>query len=161
MQLLQLLKNYITTDKQKNTAVKNGCILCKDLLLHNFQQIHGAGLHADAAGDALCGGAVRLHDHDLHGAGFHTLAAGNAQLLVDHVNTGLGILSDGAILTSLHALTALDAGHGLGTGTLGNHLDAGQILMELLVESGRAGTDALQAGHAFDILFNSKLLHYS
>ena len=45
--------------------------------------------------------------------------------------------------------------------TLGNHLDAGQILMELLVESGRAGTDALQAGHAFDILFNSKLLHYS
>ena len=153
MQLLQLLKNYITTNKQKNTAVKNGCILCKDLLLHDLQQIHGTGLHADAAGDALCCGAVRLHDHDLHGAGFHTLAAGNAQLLVDHVNTGLGILSDGAILTSLHALTALDAGHGLGTGALCHDLDAAQVGMELFVERGRASTNALQASHALHTFF--------
>ena len=135
-------------------------MLCK-LLFHDLQHFHGADLGTDAAGDALGGRAFGLHDHDLHGAGFHTIAAGNAQLLVDHVHAGLGILGDGTVLTSLHALTALDAGHGLGTGTLGNHLDAGQILMELLVESGRAGTDALQAGHAFDILFNSKLLHYS
>ena len=135
-------------------------MLCK-LLFHDLQNFHGAGLDADTASDALGSRGFGLHDHDLHGAGRYALAAADAELLVDHVHAGLGILGDGTVLTSLHALTALDAGHGLGTGTLGNHLDAGQILMELLVESGRAGTDALQAGHAFDILFNSKLLHYS
>ena len=134
---------------------------CSGLLFHDLQNFHGADLDANAAGNALGSRIFRLENHNLHGACFHALTAGNTLLLIDHVNAGLGILGDGLMLTSLHALTALDAGHGLGTGTLGNHLDAGQILMELLVESGRAGTDALQAGHAFDILFNSKLLHYS
>ena len=123
------------------------------LLFHDLQQIHGADLDTDAAGDALGGRILGLHDHDLHGAGFHTLAAGNAQLLVDHVHAGLRILGDGTVLTGLHALTALDTGHRLSAGALGNHLDAAQIGMKLLVERIGTGTDALQASHALDTLF--------
>ena len=37
--------------------------------------------------------------HNLHGAGFHALAALDAQLLVDHVNAGLGVLGDGLVFT--------------------------------------------------------------
>ena len=129
------------------------------LLLHNFQNFHGAGLDADTAGNALGSGIFGLQNHDLHGAGLDALAAGNAVLLVDHVNAGLGVLGDGIVLTSLHALAALDAGHGLGAGALGNDLDAGIIGMEFLIESLRAGTDALQTSHALHILFDRELLH--
>jgi hypothetical protein len=129
------------------------------LLLDDFQDLHRAGLDTNAAGDALGGGIFRLQDHDLHGAGLDTLAAGNTLLLVDHVNTGLGILGDSLMLTGLHALTALDANHGLGSSTLGNDLDAGQIGVKFLVERLRASLDTLQASHTFSILINSELLH--
>ena len=98
-------------------------------------------------------------NHDLHGADLDTLAAGNALLLVDHVNAGLGVLGDGTVLAGLHALAALDADHGLGTGTLGNDLDAGQVGIKLLVECLGAGFHALQTGHALAGLINSELLH--
>ena len=113
------------------------------LLFHDLQDLHGASLYADAAGDALGGGAVFGHDHDLHGAGFHALAAGGAQLLIDHVHAGLGVLGDGTGLADLSALAALDAGHGLSACALGNDLDAAQIRVEFFVESVGAGTDAL------------------
>ena len=127
------------------------------LLFHDFQDLHGASLDTDSAGDALGGGI--LQDHDLHGAGLDTLAAANALLLVDHVHTGLGVLSDGLMLASLHALAALDADVGLGGSALGHDLDAAEILVKLLIESGGAGTDALQASHTFCALFNSELFH--
>ena len=95
----------------------------------------------------------------MHGAGFHALAAADTLLLVDHVHAGLGVLGDGLVLTGSHALAALDAGLGLGTGTLGNDLDAGQILIKFLIESLGAGADALQTCHALYIFLNSELLH--
>jgi len=97
--------------------------------------------------------------HDLHGASFHTLTAADTLFLVDHVNAGLGILSNGLMLASLHALAALDAHHGLCTSTLGGDLDAAQVRMELLVECLGASTDTLQTSHAFHIFLNSKLFH--
>ena len=131
----------------------------KTLLLHDLQDLHGAGLDTDAAGDALGNGIAFLLDHDLGGADFLALAAANAQLLVDHVHAGLGILGDSAVLTDLHALTALDAGHGLGTGTLSHDLDAAQVGMKLLVECLGASLNALKAGHTFGIFLNSQLFH--
>ena len=95
----------------------------------------------------------------MEGASFCALTAGGAQLLIDHVHTGLGILSDCTGLADLFALTALDAGHGLSAGTLCNDLDAGQVFIKFLKESVRASTDTLQASHALYILFNSKLFH--
>ena len=129
------------------------------LLFDDLQNLHGTGLDADAAGDALGSRVLFLQDHDLHGAGLDALAAGNTQLLVDHVNAGLGVLGDVAVLTDLGALAALDASLRLGTGALGNDLDAAEILMELLIECVRAGTDTLQACHAFGIFLDSELLH--
>ena len=134
------------------------CDTC-NLLFHDLQHFHGANLGADAAGDALGSGTFGLHDHDLHGAGLHALAAADTQLLVDHVDTGLGILGDGTILADLHALAALDADNRLSTLTLGNNLDAGQILMKFLIESIGTSTDTFQTCHALGILLNSKLLH--
>ena len=128
-----------------------------DLFFHDFQHFHGAGLGADAAGDALGGGV--LQNHDLHGACLHALAAGNTLLLIDHVNAGLGVLGNGLMLTGLHALAALDADRGFGTGTLGNDLDAGQIFVKFLVESLGTSADTLQACHTLDIFLNSKLFH--
>ena len=129
------------------------------LLFDDFQNFHGAGLDADATGNALGGGVAFLQNHDLHGADFDTLAAADTLLLVDHVNAGLGVLGDSLSLTDLHALAALDTGHGLGSVALGNNADAGQILVKLLVESFGAGLDALQTCHTFDIFLNSELLH--
>ena len=129
------------------------------LLFHDLQDLHGAGLDTDAAGDALGGGAVLGSDHDLHGADFHTLTAGGAELLVDHVNTGLGVLGNSTGFTDLSALAALDTDHGLSRAVLLYNLDAGQILMELLVKSGGASIDTLQASHALCTFFNNKLLH--
>ena len=129
------------------------------LLFDDLQDFHGAGLDADAAGDALGSGALFGQDHDLHGAGFDTLAAADTLLLVDHVNAGLGILGDSLMLTGLHALAALDADHGLGSVALSGDLDAGQIGVKLLVECLGASLNTLQAGHTFGILLNSQLFH--
>jgi hypothetical protein len=64
------------------------------------------------------------------------------------------------MLTSLHALAALDTSHGLSSTILaGNDLDAGQILIKFLIECLGASLDALQAGHALHIFLNSELLH--
>ena len=97
--------------------------------------------------------------HDLRGADLHALAAADGLLLVDHVHAGLGVLGDGLMLTSLHALAALDADIGLGSVALGNDTDAAEILIKLLIEGGGASLDALQASHAFCAFFNSELLH--
>lgn len=98
--------------------------------------------------------------HNLHGTGSHTGAALDTLLLIDHVNAGLGILSNGLMLACLHALAALDAYIGLGTAvSLANNLQAGQILMEFLVEGFGAGTDAGQTCHTLNVLFHRQLFH--
>ena len=130
-----------------------------NLLFHDLQDLHGAGLDTNAAGDALSGGALSGSDHNLHGADLNALAAGSAELLVDHVNTGLGVLGDCTGLTDLGALAALDASHGLSAGTLGNDADSGQIFVEFLIEGVGASTDALQASHALGTLLNHQFLH--
>ena len=129
------------------------------LFFHNLQDFHGTGFDADSAGDAFGGGVLGLEHHDLHGAGFHALAAADALLLVDHVHTGLGILGDGLMFAGTHTLSALDAGLGLGSGTLCNDADAGQGLIKLLVEGFRAGADTLQARHTLRTFFYSELFH--
>jgi hypothetical protein len=146
--------------KQKNAHGKPWALMGLFLLFDDLQDLHGASLHADAAGDALGNRRLFLVYHNLHGAGFHTLAAADAQLLVDHVNTGLGVLGNSAVLTGLHTLAALDANHRLGAAVLGSHdLNAGIVGMELLIECLGAGLNALQASHTFGILLNSQLLH--
>ena len=129
------------------------------LFFHDFQDVHGTDLDTDTAGDTLAGGAALLQNHDLHGARLHALAAGDAELLVDHVNAGLGILGDGAMLAGLFALAALDAGHGLCAGALGNDLDAGIIRVEFLIKSIGASLDTFQTSHTFRTLFNHEFLH--
>ena len=131
----------------------------KILLFDDLQDLHGAGLDADTAGDALGSGILGLQNHDLHGANLNTLAAADALLLVDHVDAGLGILGNSLMLTGLHALAALNADHGLGSIALSGDLDAGQIGVKLLVKCLGASLNALQAGHTFRILFNSQLFH--
>jgi hypothetical protein len=130
------------------------------LLFYDFQDLHGTGLDADATSDALAGGTAFLQDHNLHGAGLDTLAAGNAQLLVDHVDAGLGILSDGASLANLGALAALDTGHGLGIASLvGANLDGAEGHIEFLIECLGTSLNALQASHAFFIFLNGQFFH--
>ena len=143
---------------EKQTAIRLP-VYVENLLFDDLQNIHGASLDADAAGDALGSRALGLQNHELHGANFHALAAGDALLLVDHVDAGLGVLGDSFMLTNLHALAALNAGHGLGTVALGNDLDAGIIGVEFLVEGFGAGLNALQASHTFGIFLNNELLH--
>ena len=129
------------------------------LLFDDFQDLHGAGLDTDAAGDALGSGTLFLHDHNLHGADLDTLAAADTLLLVDHVNTGLGVLGDGLVLTDLHALAALDTYIGLCAGTLGNNLNAGIDGIGLFVECLGTSLHTLQTSHTFATFFNSELLH--
>ena len=141
------------------------CIVTKllqnyvELLLNDFKDLHGACLDTDAASNALGCGAAFLQDHDLGGANLDALAAGNALLLVDHVNTGLGILSDCLVFTNLHALAALDADARLCLIALGQNADAGQILVKFLIECLGASLNALQTGHAGLIFLNGELLH--
>ena len=129
------------------------------LLFHDFQHFHGASLDTDAAGNALGSRTLFGHDHDLHGAGLDTLAAADTLLLVDHVNAGLGVLSDGFVLAGTHALAALDANIGLCSAVLVDDLDAAQGDIVNLIKSLGTGLDALQASHAFCALLNSELLH--
>ena len=106
----------------------------RSLLLNNLQDLHGADLGTDSAGDALGSGILGFQHHDLHGAGLHALAAANALFLVNHVHTGLGILGNGLVLTGAGALAALDAGIGLGAVSLGDNADTGVVLVELLIK---------------------------
>ena len=129
------------------------------LLFYDLQNFHRADLRANTAGDTLRGGAAFLLHHNLHGTDLDALTAGGTQLLVDHINAGLGILGDCASLTDLSALAALDAGHGLCSAILINNADAAQILMEFLIKGFGASANALQASHTFRTLFNHKLLH--
>ena len=150
---MQLLLYIFSSVKQKHLPARQ--VFETDLFFHDLQHFHGASLHTNAAGNALGHGHFRLMYHDLHGANLNALAAAHAILLVDHVNTGLGILGNGLVLTGLHALTALDADIRLCTAILaGYDLDAGIIRMELLVECLGAGTDTLQASHTSDIFLN-------
>ena len=113
------------------------------LLFYDFQNFHGARLHANTAGDTLGDGILALVNHNLHGANLYALAAADASFLVDHVNAGLGILGNSIMLTSLHALTALNAHIGLCTGTLCNNLNGRVIRMKFLIKSLGAGTHTL------------------
>ena len=61
--------------------IKQGSMNCpvSDILLFNdLQDLHGASLHADAAGDALRNRRLFLMYHDLHGADGHASATANA-----------------------------------------------------------------------------------
>ena len=144
--------------RAKTAGQKPGCKYVK-LLFFDFQDLHGTCLDADTAGNTLAGGALLGGDHDLHRADLNTLTAGGTQLLIDHVHAGLGILGDRASLTSLCALTALDADHGLCRAVFLNDPDAGQVLMELLIKSLGASSDTLQASHTLCALFHNELLH--
>ena len=129
------------------------------LLFDNLKNIHGAGLGADTAGNALGSGILGLQDHDLHGADFDTLAAADTLLLVDHENAGLGVLGNGLVFTGLRTLATLNADIGLGTGTLCNNPNATQVRIELLVKSGGASTNTFQTSHALNVFFYCKFLH--
>ena len=132
----------------------------RKLLFHDLQHFHGASLDTDATGDALGGSALFSHNHDLHGAGLDALATLHAQLLVDHVNAGLGVLGDSASLTDLSTLAALNADIGLSLTILAsNDLDAAQGHIIGLIECLGAGLNTLQAGHASLGFLNSELLH--
>ena len=95
----------------------------------------------------------------MHGARLYALAAANTFLLVDHVHAGFGILGNRLVFSGAHTLAALDAGLGFCTGSLCYNPNAGQGFVKFLVECFRAGTDTLQAGHAFSIFFYSELFH--
>ena len=161
MQLLQIVffcnkQNFLP---KKQPELSDCFYVDFHLLFDDLQDLHGASLDADAAGDALGSGATNRSDHNLHGADLCALTAGGAELLVDHVDTGLGILGNCTSFTDLCALAALNAGHGLCTVALRNNTNAGQVLVKFFVKSVGASTDTLQASHALYILFNSKLFH--
>ena len=125
----------------------------------DFQDLHGASLDTDAAGDALGSGGVLVLDDQAEGAGLGALAAAGAQLLADHVHAGLGILGDGTVGAGLGAQTALGADLGLGSALALHDLDAGLGDIIDLVECLGASLDTLQAGHALRVFLNSELLH--
>ena len=149
----------IAMDGKKEKAAAAAFSVKTQLLLDDLQDLHGASLDTDAAGDALGSGALGLENHNLHGACLNTLAAADALLLVDHVNASLGVLSDGFMLAGTHALTALDADIGFGSVALGNNLDTGQIGIKFLIECFGTCLNALQAGHALGILLDNEFLH--
>ena len=120
---------------------------CIILFLNDLKDTHRTGLGADAAGNALGGGALGGLNHNLHRADLNTFAAGCTQLLIDHIHAGLRILRNGARLTDLHAFTALNTGHRLSTAALSNHLNGTQVRVKGLIKGGGAGTNALQARH--------------
>ena len=125
-----------------------------ELLFHNLQNFHGAGLDANAAGNALRDRVFGLMHHHLGGAYLDALAAADTELFINHIYAGLGILRDRAMFAGFHALSALDAHIGSCVGSLGNNLDAAVILVKFLIESLGAGSDAFQASHALGILFD-------
>ena len=142
-----LISKYMTKDEfgfLKNPTAQPVGSLKASLLLDDFQNLHGASLDTNAAGDALGGvgaGGGGGND-DLEGADLCALAAAGAELLVDHVHAGLGVLGDGAGFANLSTLAALNADIGLGLAVLLNDLNAGlghiEFLVECLREIGRA-----------------------
>ena len=129
------------------------------LLFDDLQDLHGTSLDTDAAGNALGSRVAFLQNHDLSGTNLDTLAAADTLLLVDHVNTGLGVLGDCTSLTDLCALTALNTDHRFCFALLFNNLNAGQILVEFLIKGGGTSVHTLQACHTLGVLFNHKFLH--
>ena len=134
-------------------------VLFYDLLFNDLQNLHGASLDTNAAGDALGSGALGLQNHNLHGASLDAGATADAELLIDHVHAGLGVLTNGAVLAGFHTLAALDAHIRLSRVTLGNDADAAQVLVEVLVKGLGTGLHTLQACHTFGIFLNNQLLH--
>ena len=130
-----------------------------ELLFDDLQNLHGASLDTDTTGDALGSRIAFLQNHNLHRADFHALTAGNALLLVDHVDTGLGILGNSFVFAHLHALTALDADIGLCSVALCYDADAGKIFVKFLIEGFGTSLNTLQASHTSFIFLNSELLH--
>ena len=161
MQLLQsvFFCNYRTFLQKKQSEIPTASYVEFALLFNDLQDLHRTCLNADATSNTLGSSTTFRSNHDLHGANLNTLTAGGAQLLVDHVNASLRILSDGTGLTNLSTLTALDAGHRLCAATLCNNTNAGKILIEFFVESVGASTDTLQTSHALYALLNGQLLH--
>ena len=129
------------------------------LLLDDLQDLHRAGLDADAAGDALGSRGVLVLDDQAEGAGLGALSAAGAELLADHVNAGLGVLGDGTVGAGLGAQTALGADLGLGNALALHDLDAGLGDIILLVESGGAGIHTGQAGHALNAFIDFQFFH--
>ena len=127
------------------------------LLLHHAQQVHRTGLGADAAGNAL--GGRLTHRHNLHRACLDAVSAADAQLFVDHIDAGLGILADRAMGAGAHAFAALYAGLDLGFALVVHDLYAALGRIKLLVEGLGAGPDAAQARHALNVFIGYKLLH--
>jgi hypothetical protein len=131
----------------------------KKLFFNDLHQFHGTSLHAYAAGNALGSGILRFQNHDLRRTCLNALTAADTILLVDHINTGFRILGNCIVLTNLHALTALDAGHRLSAVALGYNLDAAKVRIKFLVKCIGACTHTFQTCHTFDILLYSKLFH--
>ena len=129
------------------------------LLLDDLQDLHGAGLDAEAACVALGSWGGLVLDDEAEGAGLGALAAAGAELLDDLVNAGLGVLGDGTVGAGLGAQTALGADLRLGSALALHDLDAGLGDIILLVESLGASLDALQAGHALGAFLDRQLLH--
>ena len=158
-----ILSHYfspVNQQKRKEPRHCRGSTIYVGLAFDDFQDLHGASLGADATSNALRGSAAFLQDHNLHGAGFHALAARNTELLINHVDAGLGILGNSTMLTNLHALATLDASHGLGLASLvGADLDGAECHIKFLIECFGASLNALQTSHALFIFLNSQFLH--
>jgi hypothetical protein len=156
---MQLIQNKFSVIKNAEPTNRGSAYYNMYLFFDDLQQLHGTSFHTNTTCNALGNGITLFVDHDLHGTCFHTLTTTNAQLLVDHINTGLGILCNGTMLTHTHALATLDAGIRLSAVALGDNLNAGIVGMELLIKSLGASANTFQASHTFQILLNSKLFH--
>ena len=152
------MKFVLQAEKQPD-SFESGCSCYENLLLHDLQNFHGAGLDADAAGDALGGnGRVFCLDQNVEGADVLALAAANAELLVDHVNA-LGVLGDSAVFADGSALAALHTDHRLGLTLEVHDLNAGLVGIEFLIEGVGTCTDTFQTCHTGFTLLNSQFFH--
>jgi hypothetical protein len=149
---------WVLNSIQKQNGSQYGCHSIK-LLFFNFQDAHRTSLGANTAGNALGHGILLLMYHHLGRTYFHTLTATDTQLLVDHIDAGLGILADRAMGAGAHAFAALYAGLDLGFALVVHDLYAALGRIKLLVEGLGAGPDAAQARHALNVFIGYKLLH--
>ena len=125
----------------------------------DLEQLHGASLGAQAAGNALGSvGSALDQDDQVLGASLNALAAGLALLLVDHVHAGL-VLGDGVLGASLSALAALGADGGGDNAADQIDLQASLVLMEFLVVGLGASLDASQTSLTLNTTLNGKLFH--
>lgn len=144
---------------KKDAGGKPASFLNRKLLFDDFQQLHGASLGTDAAGDAL-GGIFYIVslDHNMERASVLAGTATGAELLIDGVNS-LGVLGDGAVGAGSCALAALDTYHRLSLALEFNDLEGSLVLVEFLVEGLGASLNTLQASHALNIFFCGELFH--